>query len=72
MIDTQALANELQQARAARMAAEAAWNDVEELLWEVQRGPRMWRRLALVDAGELDVCAPMEPAPVAAATALAA
>lgn len=49
MIDPQELANELQQARAARMAAEAAWNEVEELLWEVQQGPRMWRRLAQVD-----------------------
>ena len=49
MIDIQALAMELQQARAARLAAEAASSDVEELLWEVQQGPRMWRRLALVD-----------------------
>ena len=44
MIDVQALRNELEQARAARLAAEAASSEVEELLWEVQQGPRMWRR----------------------------
>ena len=49
MIDTQALAMELQQARAARLAAEEASSDVEELLWEVRQGPRMWRRLALAE-----------------------
>jgi len=50
MIDGKALADELQQARAARIEAETASCDVEELLWEVRQGPRMWRRLALVDA----------------------
>ena len=49
MIDVQALRNELEQARSARLAAEAASSEVEELLWEVQQGPRMWRRLALVE-----------------------
>jgi hypothetical protein len=49
MIDIQALRSELNQARAARLAAEAASSEVEELLWEVQQGPRMWRRLALAD-----------------------
>ena len=49
MIDEQALRNELEQARSARLAAEAASSEVEELLWEVQQGPRMWRRLALVE-----------------------
>ena len=49
MIDVQALRNELEQARAARLAAEAASSEVEELLWEVQQGPRIWRRLALVE-----------------------
>ena len=48
MIDGKALASELQQARAARIEAETASCDVEELLWEVQQGPRMWRRLALI------------------------
>jgi len=50
MIDGKSLADELQQARAARIEAETASCDVEELLWEVRQGPRMWRRLALVDA----------------------
>jgi hypothetical protein len=50
MIDRKALASELQQARAARLQAEAAWCEVEELLWEVQRGPRYWRRIALDEA----------------------
>ena len=47
MIDTKAMADELQQARSARMAAEDAWCDVEELLWKVQRGPRYWRHLTV-------------------------
>ncbi len=51
MVDSKALANELQQARAARIEAETAWCDVEELLWEVQHGLRYWRRLAQVEAG---------------------
>jgi hypothetical protein len=49
MIDSKAVASELEQARTARLAAEAAWCDCEELLWEVQHGPRYWRRLAQVD-----------------------
>jgi hypothetical protein len=52
MIDSKALAEKLQQARAARLEAEDACCDVEELLWEVQHGPRYWRRLALIDAAE--------------------
>lgn len=36
MIDRKAMENELQQARLARMEAEAASADVEELIWEVQ------------------------------------
>ena len=59
MIDIQALRDELNQARAARLAAEAASSEVEELLWEVQQGPRMWRRLALVETQG-------EPQPLAA------
>jgi hypothetical protein len=39
MIDSKALANELQQARLARMEAEAANSDVEEMIWEVQHQP---------------------------------
>jgi hypothetical protein len=51
MIDSKALANELQQVRAARVAAEAAWYDVEELLWKVRQDPHIWRRMAFADAG---------------------
>jgi hypothetical protein len=52
MIDGKALAREVECARAARSEAENAWCAVEELLWEVGRGPRTWRRLAEIDAGE--------------------
>jgi hypothetical protein len=45
MIDTKAMAAELRQARQARMEAEDANNELEELLWEIQhlpaRGPRI-------------------------------
>jgi hypothetical protein len=51
MIDNKALVDELTQARSARLAAEDAWCDVEELLWQVRHGPRYWRRLAQVDDG---------------------
>jgi len=36
MIDRQAMANDLQQARQARIEAQAANSDVEELIWQVQ------------------------------------
>jgi hypothetical protein len=36
MIDRKAMENDLQQARLARMEAQAASDEVEELLWEVQ------------------------------------
>ncbi len=36
MIDRTAMENELKQARLARMEAQAASDDVEELIWEVQ------------------------------------
>jgi len=36
MIDRQAMENELRQARQARLDAEAANSDVEELIWELQ------------------------------------
>jgi hypothetical protein len=51
MIDRKALTRELQQAKAARIEAEDAWCEVEELLWEIGRGPRTWRRLAQVEPG---------------------
>jgi hypothetical protein len=47
MIQTKALAEELARARLARGAAEDACCDVEGTLWEAQRGPRYWRRIAL-------------------------
>jgi hypothetical protein len=50
MIDATLVANELAQARACRLAAEAAWLDVEELLWELQRSAAIWRRLALAES----------------------
>ena len=52
MIDCKTLAREVKRAKAARSEAEDAWCAVEELLWEVGRGPRTWRRLAEVDAPE--------------------
>lgn len=36
MIDRKAMEDELQKARLARMEAEAASDEVEELIWEVQ------------------------------------
>lgn len=39
MFDTKALAEELHHARLARIAAEAANTDVEEMIWEVQHMP---------------------------------
>ncbi len=36
MIDRKAMENELHQARQARLDAEAASADVEEMIWEVQ------------------------------------
>lgn len=52
MIDAVTVAHELEQARAIRLAAEAACSDVEELLWEMQRGPAIWQRLALTEGAE--------------------
>jgi hypothetical protein len=49
MIDSEALAQAVERARRPRSEAEDAWCAVEELLWEVGRGPRTWRRLAQVD-----------------------
>jgi hypothetical protein len=45
MIDTKAMALELEQARQARMEAETAYCDIEELLWQMHHqqthGPRI-------------------------------
>ncbi len=52
MIDAMTVARELQQARLIRQAAEAACSDVEELLWEMQRGSAIWHRLALTEGAD--------------------
>ncbi len=52
MIDAMTVAHELEQARACRMAAEAACSDVEELLGEMQRSPAIWQRLALTEGAD--------------------
>ena len=45
MIDTKAMALELEQARQARIEAETAYCDIEELLWQMHhqqpQGPRI-------------------------------
>ena len=51
MFDTKALAEELQQARLARLEAEAANSDVEEMIWEVQHMPTGARCFAYFFAG---------------------
>ena len=67
MIDAVTVAHELEQARACRMAAEAAYSDVEDLLSEMQRGPTIWQRLALTEgADELRLVVEVPPAPVIA------
>ena len=65
MIDAMTVAQELEQARSIRLAAEAACSDVEELLWEMQRGPAIWQRLALTEgADELRLIVEAPPAAV--------
>jgi hypothetical protein len=46
MIDSKAMADELQQARRARIEAEDAGNDVEEMIWEMQHLPLGQPRIA--------------------------
>ena len=72
MIDTVMFAQELEQARAIRLAAEAACHDVEELLGEMQRGPTIWQRLTMAEGADelhLVVEAPVMP-PVTAGEAM--
>ena len=54
MVDRARLNNELQQVRMARIEAETASCEIEEMLWEVSRGPRGWRRVALADLETAD------------------
>ena len=51
MIDRQAMANDLQQARQARMEAQAANSDVEELIWQVQHVQLGRQRIVFSIAG---------------------
>ena len=53
MIDLKALENELHQCRLARLEAEAAERDVEEMIWQVQHfEPGKQRMVFMVDCGE--------------------
>jgi len=45
MIDTQAMAIELQQARQARIEAEDAGNELEELIWRMHHAPQSGPRV---------------------------
>ncbi len=46
MIDTKVMADELRQARAARIEAEDAGNEIEELIWQIQHLPPSEPRIA--------------------------
>ena len=53
MIDLKALQTELQQCRLARLDAEAAERDVEDMLWQVQHfEPGKQRMVFIFDCGE--------------------
>ena len=53
MIDLKSLAIEMQQAREARIDAQAASSEVEELIWSVQHfEPGKQRMVFMVDVGE--------------------
>ena len=51
MIDREAMANDLQQARQARIEAEAANSDLEELIWQVQHVQLGRQRIVFSIAG---------------------
>jgi len=58
MIDAKALAIELHQARLARIEAEAANAELEELIWQVQHAPVMGQRMVyMFDGFEPDAVA---------------
>ena len=58
MIDRKAMENDLHQARMARLEAEAANSDVEELIWELQHVRLGRQRIVFSIAGfEQDVAA---------------
>jgi hypothetical protein len=51
MIDRQAMANDLRRAREARLDAQAANSEVEELIWQVQRVQLGRQRIVFSIAG---------------------
>lgn len=56
MIDLKSLEDELQQCRLARLDAEAAEREVEELLWEVQHfEPGKQRMLFIFECGDTEI-----------------
>ena len=55
MVDMKSLEIELQQARKARIAAEAASADVEDMIWEVQHLESARPRMAFFISGFDDV-----------------
>jgi hypothetical protein len=55
MIDLKSLENELHQCRLARLDAEAAEREVEELLWQVQHfEPGKQRMLFIFECGDTE------------------
>ena len=60
MIDRKAMENDLHQARMARLEAEAANSDVEELIWELQHVQLGRQRIVFSIAGfEQDAGTPL-------------
>jgi hypothetical protein len=56
MIDLKTLQSELDYARLARLDAQAAGTEVEELIWSVQHfEPGKQRMVFMIDCGEPDV-----------------
>jgi hypothetical protein len=51
MIDTKAMSDELRQAQQARIEAEEAGNELEELLWRMQHQPSSGPRIAYTVEG---------------------
>jgi hypothetical protein len=59
MIDRKTLEIEMHQARLARIDAQAAGCEVEELIWQVAHfEPGKQRMVFMIDCGEEEVCGP--------------
>jgi len=59
MVDLKAIANEVHQARLARLDAEAASSEVEQLIWHVQHiEPGRGRLCFFIDGFELEPAGP--------------